>query len=70
MARIDAFLKLGRDQSCSDIHLAVGMPPLIRSQGILSPIKYRDLSILIKVVILIFPMKPKMAATVQIYSVK
>jgi len=45
MARIDAFLKLGRDQSCSDIHLAVGMPPLIRSQGILSPIKYRDLSL-------------------------
>lgn len=44
MARIDAFLKLGRDQGCSDIHLAVGMPPLIRLHGELSPIKYRNLS--------------------------
>lgn len=44
MARIDAFLKLGREQGCSDIHLAVGMPPLIRLQGDLMPIKYRNLS--------------------------
>ena len=26
MARIDAFLKLGTQQGCSDIHLAVGVP--------------------------------------------
>jgi twitching motility protein PilT len=44
MARIEAFLKLGREQGCSDIHLAVGMPPLIRMHGELVPIKYRDLS--------------------------
>lgn len=44
MARIDAFLKLGRDQGCTDIHLAVGLPPLLRSLGELRPIKYRDLT--------------------------
>lgn len=44
MARIDAFLKLGREQGCSDIHLAVGMPPLIRLHGELTPIKYRHLT--------------------------
>jgi len=30
MARIDAFLKLGLAQGCSDIHLAVGIPPMLR----------------------------------------
>lgn len=44
MARIDAFLKLGRDQGCTDIHLAVGLPPLLRNLGELNPIKYRDLT--------------------------
>lgn len=44
MARIDAFLKLGRDQGCTDIHLAVGLPPLLRHLGELSPIKYRELT--------------------------
>lgn len=44
MARIDAFLKLGREQGCTDIHFAVGMPPLLRSLGELIPIKYRELT--------------------------
>ena len=44
MARIDAFLELGREQGCSDIHLAVGMPPMIRLHGSLEAIKYRELS--------------------------
>ena len=44
MARVDAFLKLGREQGCSDVHLAVGTPPLLRHNGELSPIKYRDLT--------------------------
>ncbi|MBT8423083.1 MAG: PilT/PilU family type 4a pilus ATPase [Gammaproteobacteria bacterium] len=43
MARIDAFLKLGLTQNCSDIHLAVGVPPLLRMHGDLLPIKFRDL---------------------------
>ncbi len=43
-ARINAFLKLGRQQGCSDIHFAVGTPPLVRLHGELTPIKYRDLS--------------------------
>lgn len=43
-ARINAFLKLGRQQGASDIHFAVGSPPLIRLYGELVPIKYRDLT--------------------------
>lgn len=44
MTRIDAFLKLGREQGCTDVHFAVGMPPLLRSLGELIPIKYRELT--------------------------
>jgi twitching motility protein PilT len=43
MARIDAFLKLGVGQGCSDLHLAVGVPPMLRLHGDLTPIKFRDL---------------------------
>jgi twitching motility protein PilT len=43
MARIDAFLKLGLAQGCSDIHLAVGVPPMLRMHGDLMPIKFRNL---------------------------
>lgn len=44
MARINAFLKMARDQRCSDIHLTVGAPPLLRILGELQKIKYRELS--------------------------
>src|SRR5450755_332326 len=43
MARIDAFLKLTVAQNCSDLHLAVGVPPMMRMHGDLLPIKFRDL---------------------------
>jgi len=44
MARIDAFLKLGLAQGCSDVHLSVGVPPMLRMNGDLLPIKFRELS--------------------------
>jgi len=44
MARIDAFLKLGLAQGCSDVHLAVGVPPMLRMNGDLRPIKFRELT--------------------------
>ena len=44
MARIDAFLKLGAAQGCSDVHLAVGVPPMLRMNGELMPIKFRNLA--------------------------
>jgi twitching motility protein PilT len=43
VARIDAFLKLGTQQACSDVHLAVGVPPMLRMNGDLMPIKFREL---------------------------
>lgn len=45
MPRLDAFLKLAREQGCSDLHLAVGLPPLLRMYGDLLPIKFRDLDL-------------------------
>ncbi len=44
MPRLDTFLTLGREQGCSDIHLAVGVPPLLRLFGELVPVKYRNLT--------------------------
>jgi twitching motility protein PilT len=44
MPRIDAFLQLGREQGCSDIHFTVGLPPLARLDGELVPLKYRELT--------------------------
>jgi len=43
MPRIDAFLKLGTAQGCSDVHLAVGVPPMLRMNGDLLPIRFREL---------------------------
>jgi len=44
MPRIDAFLKMGREQACSDVHFTVGLPPLLRLDGELVPMKYRELT--------------------------
>jgi twitching motility protein PilT len=44
MGRIDAFLEIGRQQGGSDIHFTVGLPPLVRLDGELVPVKYRALS--------------------------
>jgi twitching motility protein PilT len=43
MARIDAFLQLGREQGGSDIHITVGRPPLVRMDGELVELAYRPL---------------------------
>lgn len=43
MSRIDAFLEIGRQQGGSDIHFTVGLPPLVRLDGDLTPIKFREL---------------------------
>ena len=43
-ARIDAFLQLGREQNASDIHFAVGMPPVLRIHGEVQPVRYRDIN--------------------------
>src|SRR3984893_17433734 len=40
---MDAFLKLGTQQGCSDVHLAVGVPLMLRMHGDLLPIKFREL---------------------------
>ncbi len=44
MARIDAFLKLVIDQNASDLHIIAGSPPIIRVNGDLFKIKFRNIS--------------------------
>ncbi len=44
MLRVDAFLQLGREQGGSDVHLVIGRPPLVRLDGELTPIRYRELN--------------------------
>lgn len=44
MARIDAFLKLAKEQRASDLHFIAGSRPLIRFNGELFPINFRVLT--------------------------
>jgi twitching motility protein PilT len=44
MARIDSFQQLAREQGCSDIHITVGLPPLVRLDGELTPLRYEALT--------------------------
>jgi len=44
MPEIDAYLRLGRDQGCSDIHFTAGHPPLVRTDGDLIPLESRALA--------------------------
>lgn len=43
MAKIDAFLKLTLEQNASDLHLAVGSPPVLRLFGELRKVNFREL---------------------------
>ena len=43
MAQIDAFFKLMNDQGASDLHLVTGQQPVLRIQGDLTRVKYKEL---------------------------
>jgi twitching motility protein PilT len=43
MAQIDAFFKLMNDQGASDLHLMAGQQPVLRIQGDLERVKYKEL---------------------------
>jgi twitching motility protein PilT len=44
MAKIDAFLKAAADMGASDLHIAVGAPPMMRQYGQLKKFKYQDIT--------------------------
>src|SRR5262245_41452103 len=44
MARIDAILKLVKEQGASDLHLTTGSPPMIRLNGEITPIPHEPLT--------------------------
>ena len=43
MAQIDAFFKLMHEQGASDLHLVSGQQPVLRIQGELTRVKYKEL---------------------------
>src|SRR5215471_4383881 len=44
MARIDAILKLVKQQGASDLHLTTGSPPMVRINGEIVPVPYEQLT--------------------------
>jgi twitching motility protein PilT len=44
MARIDAILKLVKEQGASDLHVTTGAPPMVRIHGEITPIPYEELT--------------------------
>jgi twitching motility protein PilT len=44
MARLDSFLRLVAEQHASDLHLHAGNPPIVRLNGDLVPLPFRELS--------------------------
>ncbi len=44
MARIDAILKLVKEQGASDLHMTTGAPPMVRINGEITPIPYEELT--------------------------
>ena len=44
MAKIDAILKLVKQQGASDLHLTTGSPPMVRINGEIVPIPYEELT--------------------------
>ena len=44
MARIDAILKLVKEQGASDLHMTTGSPPMVRINGEITPIPYEKLT--------------------------
>ena len=44
MARIDAILKIVKEQGASDLHMTTGAPPIVRLNGEITPIPYEELT--------------------------
>jgi twitching motility protein PilT len=44
MARIDAILKLVKDQGASDLHMTTGAPPIVRINGSITPIPHEEIT--------------------------
>jgi len=44
MAQIDAFLKMAKESGASDFHIAACSPPLLRINGALKRVKYKELT--------------------------
>jgi twitching motility protein PilT len=44
MARIDAILKLVKEQGASDLHMTTGAPPMVRINGEITPVPYESLT--------------------------
>lgn len=62
MARIDAILKLVKEQGASDLHMTTGAPPMVRMNGEITPIPYEELTREINELLLFEIMDPAVRA--------
>jgi twitching motility protein PilT len=62
MARIDAILKLVKQQGASDLHLTTGSPPMVRINGQIVPVPYEELTADVIQVLLYELMDPELRA--------
>jgi twitching motility protein PilT len=62
MARIDAILKLVKDQGASDLHMTTGAPPMMRINGEITPIPYEALTREVTELLLFEMMEPDVRA--------
>ena len=62
MAKIDAILKLVKQQGASDLHLTTGSPPMVRINGEIVPIPYEQLTPEVIRVLLFELMDPELRA--------
>jgi len=62
MARIDAILKLVKEQGASDLHMTTGAPPIVRINGEITPIPYEEVTREINELLLFEIMDPEIRA--------
>ena len=62
MARIDAILKLVKEQGASDLHMTTGAPPIVRINGEITPIPYEEVTREINELLLFELMDPEIRA--------
>jgi twitching motility protein PilT len=62
VARIDAILKLVKDQGASDLHMTTGAPPIVRINGQITPIPHEEITREINELLLFELLDPELRA--------
>src|SRR5262249_36855756 len=62
LARVDAILKMVKEQGASDLHLTTGAPPIVRIHGEITPVPHEELTAEINEALLFEIMTPEVRA--------